>query len=189
MVWIEWVSPILGAVKVVARFIGTLCRCLNCPRLRNPRRCNRDWTLDVAFCFNFGCRMVRQNLGGARISSRSCLPDTCKHGQTRLSVPPGEEPVGMRRIAKEVNLPPLPEPDEDGNFPALEYVRASIARSIIRERKALGLTQEQLAKLAGVRQETICRLEKGLQSPTVRTVEKIDRALNRAARGCRRRSS
>ena len=66
-------------------------------------------------------------------------------------------------------------------FPALEYVRASIARDIIRERKALGLTQEQLAKLSGVRQETICRLETGLHSPTVRTVEKIERALKRAA--------
>jgi ribosome-binding protein aMBF1 (putative translation factor) len=79
-------------------------------------------------------------------------------------------------------LPPLPKPDEEGNVPALAYVRASVARDIIRERKALGLTQEQLAKLSGVRQETICRLETGLHSPTVRTVEKIERALKRAAR-------
>jgi len=77
-------------------------------------------------------------------------------------------------------LTPLPKPDEEGNVPALEYVRASIARDIIRERKALGLTQEQLAKQSGVRQETICRLETGLHSPTVRTVEKIERALRRA---------
>ncbi|MDO8628868.1 MAG: helix-turn-helix domain-containing protein [Phycisphaerales bacterium] len=73
------------------------------------------------------------------------------------------------------------EPSTDGYVQALEYVRASIARDIIRERKALRLTQAQLAKLAGVRQETICRLEKGLHSPTVRTVDKIDRALKRAA--------
>ncbi len=79
-------------------------------------------------------------------------------------------------------LPRLAKPDREGNYPALEYVRASIARDIIRERKALGLTQEQLAKLSGVRQETICRLETGLHSPTVRTVEKIERALKRAAR-------
>jgi predicted transcriptional regulator len=68
-----------------------------------------------------------------------------------------------------------------GNLSAVEYVRASIARDIIRERKALGLTQEQLAKLSGVRQETICRLETGLHSPMVCTVEKIERALKRAA--------
>ena len=74
-----------------------------------------------------------------------------------------------------------------GNVPALEYVRASIARDIIRERRALGLTQEQLAKLSGVRQETICRLETGQHSPTVRTIEKIERALKRA--GVRRRKA
>ena len=82
-------------------------------------------------------------------------------------------------------LPPLPKPDEEGNVTALEYVRASIARDIIRERRALGLTQEELAKLSGVRQETICRLETGLHSPTVRTVEKIERALKRATAGKR----
>ena len=86
---------------------------------------------------------------------------------------------------KDHGLPPLPPPDEEGNVPALEYVRATIARDIIRERKALGLTQGQLAKLAGVRQETLCRLETGRHSPTVRTVEKIDRALSRAAAGKR----
>jgi len=78
-------------------------------------------------------------------------------------------------------LPPLPEADEDGNRPALEYVRATIARDIIRERKALGLTQEQLARRAGLRAETLSRLESGKHSPTVRTIEKIDRALKRAA--------
>lgn len=85
-----------------------------------------------------------------------------------------------KRPVSDPRLPPLPKPDRDGNYPALEYVRASIARDIIRERKALGLTQEELAKLSGVRQETICRLETGLHSPTGRTVEKIDRALKRA---------
>ena len=56
----------------------------------------------------------------------------------------------------------------------------SIARSIVQERRAAGLTQEELARLAGVRQETICRLESGKHSPTVRTVAKIDRVLQAA---------
>ena len=89
----------------------------------------------------------------------------------------------MKRPLISSKLPPLPEADADGNYPAVEYVRASIARDIIRERKALGLTQEQLAKLSGARQETICRLETGLHSPTVRTVEKIERALKGARPG------
>ncbi|MCE9553116.1 MAG: helix-turn-helix domain-containing protein [Planctomycetes bacterium] len=53
---------------------------------------------------------------------------------------------------------------------------------MIRQRKAAGLTQEELARRAGVRQETICRLESGKHSPTVRTVQRIERALARAAK-------
>lgn len=86
-----------------------------------------------------------------------------------------------RRESRGKGFPPLPKPDVQGNVPALEFVRATIARDIIRERKALGLTQQQLAKLAGVRQETVCRLETGRHSPTVRTVEKIEKAVQRAA--------
>lgn len=77
--------------------------------------------------------------------------------------------------------PALPKPDRDGNVPALELIRVSIARDIIRERKAMGLTQERLAQLAGIRQESLSRIESGKHSPTVRTVEKIDGALKRAS--------
>ena len=55
-----------------------------------------------------------------------------------------------------------------------------------RERTALGLTQQQLAKLAGVREETLSRLESGKHSPTVRTVEKIEKALQKAAKKLQR---
>ncbi len=96
-----------------------------------------------------------------------------------------ERQTGRKREAD--GPPALPEPDADGYVPALDFVRATIARDIMRERKALGLTQEQLSKLSGVRQETICRLEKGLHSPTVRTVEKIERALKRASGTTRKR--
>jgi DNA-binding XRE family transcriptional regulator len=79
-------------------------------------------------------------------------------------------------------FPEYPRADADGNRPAVAYATASIARKIVEERRAAGLSQEQLAKLAGIRQETLCRLETGKHSPTVRTVEKIDRALSRAAK-------
>ncbi len=86
----------------------------------------------------------------------------------------------------ESRLPAYPPADEKGNRPALDYIRVSIARDIIKERQALGMTQEQLAKLAGLRQETLSRLESGKHSPTVRTVEKIDRALKRQAKSKRK---
>jgi ribosome-binding protein aMBF1 (putative translation factor) len=58
-------------------------------------------------------------------------------------------------------VPSLPPADEQGRRPALAFARASIARSIVEERRAAGLSQEELA-------------------PTVRTVAKIDKALQAA---------
>ncbi len=89
----------------------------------------------------------------------------------------------LERLAgRESPLPPLPPADAKGNRPALEYIQVSIARDILKERRSLGLSQLQLADLAGLRQETLSRLESGKHSPTVRTVEKIDQALKRYAK-------
>lgn len=94
----------------------------------------------------------------------------------------------LARQAEDTSLPALPSADATGNVPALKYMRASIGRDVVKERKALGLSQEQLAALAGLRQETLSRLESGKHSPTVRTVEKIERALQQAqARASRSR--
>ena len=76
--------------------------------------------------------------------------------------------------------PLLPEPDAEGNYPAREYMLASVARSIIRPRRRAGLTQVELARRAGIRPETVNRVEHGKNSPSVATVEKIDRALQAA---------
>ena len=85
-------------------------------------------------------------------------------------------------VAEEDDLPSLPEPDEHGRVPAIEFTRISIARDIIRERKALGLSQQSLANLAGMRQETVSRLESGRHTPTARTIDRLDRVLKQAAR-------
>ena len=77
-------------------------------------------------------------------------------------------------------LPPLPKRAADGTVPAAEYVRASIARNIITRRTAAGLSQAQLAKLAGVRTETVNRIENTRHTPDVATIAKIDRALTHA---------
>ncbi|MGW8256095.1 MAG: helix-turn-helix domain-containing protein [Thermoguttaceae bacterium] len=94
----------------------------------------------------------------------------------------------LERLAadREPSLPSFPTADAKGNRPALEYIQVSIARDIIKERRALGLSQLQLAELAGLRQETLSRLESGKHSPTVRTVDKIDQALKRYAKSKRR---
>jgi DNA-binding XRE family transcriptional regulator len=76
--------------------------------------------------------------------------------------------------------PLLPEPDAEGNYPALEYSRISLARKIIRDRRRLGLTQADLARRAGIRPESLNRIEQGHVSASVRTIEKIDKALRNA---------
>jgi DNA-binding XRE family transcriptional regulator len=74
----------------------------------------------------------------------------------------------------------LPPADENGYYPAAETLQAIIALQIVKRRKQVALSQADLAKRAGVRQETISRLENGKHSANLRTIEKIDRALTKA---------
>jgi len=83
-------------------------------------------------------------------------------------------------LAAKVRLPELPPADSNGGRPALAAIDVVIARKLITMRLAAGLTQLELAERAGVRVETICRLETGKHSPNLRTVEKIERALTGA---------
>ena len=98
----------------------------------------------------------------------------------------------LRRLAAkaeaagEAPLPDYPPADAQGNRPAVAYARVSIARKIIQARKAAGLSQQELARRAGVRQETVSRLESGKHSPTVRTVDKLDRVLRAALKKSRK---
>lgn len=104
------------------------------------------------------------------------------HGKRCVAIEETELRRLERQAGRESPLPPLPPADAKGNRPALEYIQVSIARDIIKERRSLGLSQMRLAELAGLRQETVSRIESGKHSPTVRTVEKIDQALKRYAK-------
>ncbi len=99
-------------------------------------------------------------------------------GQRFVIVPEAD----FRRLARGPEELPLPPRDARGNYPAAEALQVSIARSILRGRQASGLTQVKLARLAGIRPETLNRIEKGKHAPSVATVEKIERALGKAAR-------
>jgi transcriptional regulator with XRE-family HTH domain len=69
----------------------------------------------------------------------------------------------------------------------MEYARASLARKIIRDRVAAGLSQRELATRAGVRAETLCCIETGKHIPSVPTVDKLDRALKKSRKARRSR--
>ena len=90
------------------------------------------------------------------------------------------------RIAKDIELPRLPEPNANGCYPAVEYGCASLARKLIRRRWSAGLTQKELARLAGVRPETLNRLERGKTVPTAATVDRLIKVLERVEREARR---
>ena len=85
-----------------------------------------------------------------------------------------------KRLAEKTTEPMLPTPDADGCYPAVETMRAMLARKIIRRRRALGLSQVELARRAAIRPETLNRLEQGKHSPSIATVDKLDRALGKA---------
>jgi len=90
----------------------------------------------------------------------------------------------FRRLAAragELVGPLLPRPDARGQYPAVQYTRAAIARKVVKARRQAGLTQSELARRAGIRPETLNRIEKGRATPDVATIAKIQRALVRAS--------
>jgi len=97
--------------------------------------------------------------------------------------------AGEAAHGAEHDLPPLPEPDKRGRLPALEYARIALARDLIRARKGVGLSQQELADLAGIRQETVSRLETGKHTANPRTVDRIMRAIETRRRGKQRKAT
>lgn len=92
-----------------------------------------------------------------------------------------------RRLAAQAGAadagPTLPKLDAHGNYPAVEYARASLARKIIKARRMAGLSQAELARRAKIRPETLNRIERGKTSPDTSTIAKIERALEMARGG------
>ena len=74
-------------------------------------------------------------------------------------------------------LPPLPAPDANGNYPAIAYGRALLARRIVAARNRAGWSQAELARRARVRKETVHRIEAGKNNPDESTFTKIEEAL------------
>jgi ribosome-binding protein aMBF1 (putative translation factor) len=85
--------------------------------------------------------------------------------------------AGAKVVVPERELPALPNRLANGNYNAIEYARASLARKIIIARKEAGLSQAQLARAAGIRPEVLNRIEKARVSADPATIAKIDAAL------------
>src|SRR5580704_7097493 len=89
----------------------------------------------------------------------------------------------LKKRAATQRLPKLPDPLANGNYPAAETIRVIYARRLIQERESAGLSQSELARRAGLRPETINRLEKGKHSPDTATLAKITKALRMKFKG------
>jgi DNA-binding XRE family transcriptional regulator len=68
-----------------------------------------------------------------------------------------------------------------GSLDAAEYARLSIGRDLRTKRREAGLSQAEVARRAGIRTETLNRLENGRANPTIGTVRSILRALGERA--------
>jgi DNA-binding XRE family transcriptional regulator len=99
----------------------------------------------------------------------------------RFVILPEAEYEQMRgtRPSDEPAMPPLPKMLPNGNYPAIEYARAVTARDIITARRRLGLSQAELARRAGIRVETLNRIERAKMTPSVATMQKLERVLTK----------
>jgi DNA-binding XRE family transcriptional regulator len=68
----------------------------------------------------------------------------------------------------------------DGATTDLVMDRTSLAAKLIRRRKATGLSQAELARRAGIRPETLNRIERGRTTPDFATVRKLVIAMHAA---------
>ena len=64
-----------------------------------------------------------------------------------------------------------------GRLDAVRFANESIGRDLARLRREASLSQTEVASRAGIRAETLSRLENGQANPTVATVRRILRAL------------
>jgi ribosome-binding protein aMBF1 (putative translation factor) len=105
---------------------------------------------------------------------------TLKISGKQFALVPMRDFEALQKRAAAQRLPKLPAQLANGNYPAVETIRVIYARRLIQEREASGLSQSELARRAGLRAETINRLEKGKHSPDTATLAKINKALRAA---------
>jgi len=84
------------------------------------------------------------------------------------------EKAGIGQQGESVGEEPL---DDD-----LGLDRKTLAEKLVRRRRAAGLSQVELARRAGVRPETLNRIERGRTTPDFATVRRLVTAMNAAER-------
>jgi DNA-binding XRE family transcriptional regulator len=84
---------------------------------------------------------------------------------------------GKARIKEEIACS-----DEETATPGFEIDLPTLAEKLVRRRRAAGLSQAELARRAGVRSETLNRIERGRTTPDFATIRKLVVAMNATER-------
>ncbi|MBI3117798.1 MAG: helix-turn-helix transcriptional regulator [Candidatus Hydrogenedentes bacterium] len=108
------------------------------------------------------------------------MPRTMTLDKETFVLLPAQEYQDLLARAHGVEMPEYPKADKQGHRPARAFGLASIAREIITRRLAAGWTQEQLAQKAGVRVETLSRIERAKHHPQQATLAKIEQVFTKA---------
>ena len=69
---------------------------------------------------------------------------------------------------------------DDGRSSEFDLDQPDLAEKLVRRRRASGLSQAELARRAGVRPETLNRIERGRTTPDFATIRKLVVAMNAA---------
>lgn len=85
------------------------------------------------------------------------------------------------RLCQKAGVEEVQETSRENTAPSsLDMDRTSLAAKLIRRRQAAGLSQAELARRAGIRPETLNRIERGRTTPDFATVRKLVIAMNAA---------
>lgn len=100
-------------------------------------------------------------------------------GNERYAVLPEHQ---LKRLMKQAGiraLPPEPPP-ADLDLDASAWNAQAIAEHLVKRRERTGLAQAELARQAGIRVETLNRIERGKTNPDFSTIRKLVAAIRKA---------
>jgi DNA-binding XRE family transcriptional regulator len=117
---------------------------------------------------------------------------TIQLGGKRFVIVPEAEYDRLREraaVVGDVDLPELPARLPNGNYPAIDALRVGLARKLIKRRWDARLSQAEVARRAGIRGETLNRIEKAKVTADTATITKIVRVLEKAERQAAKEAS
>jgi DNA-binding XRE family transcriptional regulator len=86
----------------------------------------------------------------------------------------------FERLCERARIEPTPDPVGETPDAAMDLDKVSLAEKLLRRRLAARLSQAELARRAGVRAETLNRIERGHTTPDFATIRKLVIAMDAA---------